>query len=268
MTYCPPPPPPPPGLLSSVYHPEFEVSFVETFIPVKYSGECVSDPSRLTRILPFRRNVFITTHRAHPADLNEFEWLFKYGTTETWYERPSKALLKRLEAVSRSGRETDELVSSNPKSNEIQTPKVWASAALTTPLDDDVCKCIADHTRNSTATSYISTCRQCTAEKTKALSATDLVYCLVFNSLQAHETFIPGAATAGGRQIFKLVKCGSRAAAIAEIFHATGLHGWNMVFSCVMRNDNDIGNIGGEMARVEKLWMLSDYPRGPIQIFY
>lgn len=212
----------------------------------------------MVRILPFRRNAFITSHNAQVADFKEFEWLFKYGTTELWYEKPSKSLLKRMKEAEESGCEPDELASSNLRSTEIQTPKVWASAALTTPTDGDINKCMTGHITNVARLSHNRICRRYTGEESEALDATDLVYCLVFNTSQAYDMFVPGASGTGGRQIYKMVKCGSREIAIAEIFHTTGLNGWNVVFSCVIRASEDLEGRGGKFRRVENLWMLAD----------
>lgn len=157
-----------------------------------------------------------------------------------------------------AGNEPDELPVSSAKPTEIQTPKVWTSAALTTPTDDDIYECTAEHTPENAGASYIQTCQQCTDAKSEALEATDLVYCLVFNSSQAHDFIVAGGSSNGGRPIYKLVKCGSREAATAEVFHATGLNGWNLVFSCVMRADECVEDRGGKFRRVEDLWMLAD----------
>lgn len=256
--YCPPPPPPPPGYSSVAYNPDIEVSSSESFIPANYSDEGISSHSRLVRILPFRRTAFVTTHRAQATDFKEFEWLLKYGSTETWYEKPSNATLKRMKAAELLGEEADELPVSSAKPIEVQTPKVWTSAALTTPTDDDIYECIADHAPQNAGASYIRTCQQCTDAKSEALDATDLSYCLVFSSTQSHDFIAAGPFANCGRPIYKLVKCGSREAAVAEAFHGTGFNGWNLVFSCVIRGDVSVEERGGKFRRVESLWMLGD----------
>jgi hypothetical protein len=188
----------------------------------------------------------------------EFEWILKYATTEIWYEKLSNALLKRMKAAEFEGNEADELPVSGAKPNEIQTPKVWTSAALTTPTDDDIYECTAKHAAQMAGASYTRTCQQCTDAKSEALEATDLSYCLVFSSTQGHDFIMAGTTANCGRSIYKIVKCGSREAAIAEVFHATGLNGWNLVFSCVMRADESIDERGGKFRRVDDLWMLAD----------
>ncbi|UPX20745.1 uncharacterized protein EKO05_0010967 [Ascochyta rabiei] len=271
IAYCPPPPPPPPGCSNCIYSPHALISSGETFIAANYSGEGVSDPSRMVRIQPSRRNVFMTSHHAQAADFNEFEWLLRYATTDLWYEKPTKSSLKRMRTVEESGGEADELASSNPKPTEAQTPKVWASVALTTPTDDDIHECTVGHTADVIGAPYVRTCQQCTDEKSEALDATDLVYCLVFTSYQIHDPFAPGGSSTGGRQIYKMVKCGSREAAVAEIFHATGLNGWSLVFSCVMRVNEDVEKRGRKFKRVEDLWMLADEAeddKESVRVFY
>ncbi|KAJ4339287.1 hypothetical protein N0V95_007810 [Ascochyta clinopodiicola] len=255
-----------------MFWPGAVITSAEAFIPANYSDEGGLDPGRMVRIQPFFRNVFMTFHHAQAADLNEFEWLFKYGTSDLWYEKPTKSMLKRMNAARESGGEADELAPSNSKPTEAQTPKVWASAALTTPTDDDICECAVGHVADAVGAPYIGTCQQCTDEKSEALDATDLVYCLVFSSSQTYDPFAPGGSSStGGRQIYKMVKCGSREAAIAEVFHATGLNGWSLVFSCVMRVDEDVEERGGKSKRVEDLWMLANEAeddKESVRVFY
>lgn len=208
--------------------------------------------------MPFRRNAFLTSHRAHATDFKEFEWLLKYASTETWYEKPCNAFLKRMRAVELEGNEVDELLMSSAKPTEVQTPKVWVSAAITTPTDDNICECTAGHASQNPGASYVRTCQQCTAAKSEALEATDLSYCLVFSSTQARDLTIASGSATGGRSIYKLVKCGSREAAVAEVFYAAGLNGWNLVFSCVIRAEESVEERGGKFRRVDKVWMLAD----------
>lgn len=222
-------------------------------------------------MLPFGRNTLLTLHHAQSIDLDEFKWLLKYGTTEFWYEKPSKAMLKRMERAELAGHEPDELLPTSARPSEIQTPKVWAPAALTTPTNEDIHECTAGHMPEQAGSGYISTCEQCTDEKSEALEATGLAYYLVFSSSVALDRFAPGSVTTGSRLIYKLVKCGSRAAAIADIFHTTGLNGWNLVFSCVMRASESIEDRGGKFRRVERLWMLAnagDDDGKSVRVFY
>lgn len=240
------------------YTPDIEVSTSQTFIPAKYSDDSVSSHCRIVRNLPFRRNTFVTSHRAEATDFKEFEWLLKYASTESWYEKPSNAALRRMKAAELAGNESEELPVSGAKPSEIQTPKVWTSAALTTPSDDDINECTADHAPQHAGASYNRTCQQCTDTKSKALKATDLSYCLIFSSTQGYDFIAAHPPANCGRQIYKLAKFGSRETAAAEVFHATGLNGWNLVFSCVIRADDSIEDRGGRIRRVDHLWKLAD----------
>lgn len=154
--------------------------------------------------------------------------------------------------------EPDELHASTVKPTETQTPKICASSALVTPLDDDVSDCNTKHDAPVSRRPCVRRCQPCTEANYKALQDTDLAYHLVFSSTQALDLFAAGGSTVGGRQVYKLVKCGSREAAVAEIFHATGTNGWNLVFSCVTRASEDIMERGGKFTRVKNLWMLAD----------
>lgn len=175
--------------------------------------------------------------------------------------------MKRAEA---DGHEADELASSVIKPAEIQVPKVWVSAALTTPTDKKIHVCAAAHKHDLDEDSLVMTCRRCTDKKANALQATELAYCLVFNSTQAAE-YMPMTHTTSAKQVYKLVKCGSREAAVAEVFHAVGRNGWNLVFSCVMRASDDVEERGAKFKRVSDLWMLAgadhDDEEG-VRVFY
>ncbi len=167
--------------------------------------------------------------------------------------------------------EPAELPVNTLKPSEIQTPKILMSSALITPLNDDISDCNVEHDASVPRRSCIRRCRPCTDAKFQALQATDLAYHLVFNTTQALDLFAPGGSPTGGRHIYKLVKCGSREAAVAEIFHATGTNGWNLVFSCVTRASENVIERGGKFTRVKKLWMLADDEgddKDSVKIFY
>lgn len=206
----------------------------------------------MVRILPFGRNVLVTSHRAQATDFEEIKWLIQFGSTETCYDKPSNALIKRMRNAASSGSEPDELPPCTSRAIENQISKVWASDALSTPLDDDIQGCLADHPPPS---SWSKICHPCGEARSKALQATDLTYHLVFHTT---ETFGLGSSSPGGKQVYKLVKCGSREAAVAEVFHACGMNGWNLAFSCVTRASADPGEKGGKFKRVRSLWMLAD----------
>ncbi|KAJ4319098.1 hypothetical protein N0V94_004058, partial [Neodidymelliopsis sp. IMI 364377] len=227
------------------------------FTSAKYFDESPLGEIRVVHLQPFRRDVFINFHCAQAADFQEFEWLLKYSTTSLWYEKPSRALLKNMKIAEQSGCEPDELRSSSLRPAETHIPMVWISGALTTFTDEDVHGCVANHV-SAAESSFTTTCHKCTDEKSKALESIDLAYCLIFSCTQAQDTISRGGAGVGNRQLFKLVKCGSRKAAVAEAFHATGFYGWNLVFSCVMRLDEDVDGRGGKFRKVGQLWMLAD----------
>ncbi|KAI4690460.1 hypothetical protein J4E81_007614 [Alternaria sp. BMP 2799] len=269
----PPPPPPPPGpppaLSMNPYSAGEEVHTPNQFIQVQYSNESISDfASRVLRIGPFRRNVFMTLHPASAADYKEYEWLIKYGSSEIWYEKPTKALLRSVKTLEANRRAPGELLPlHNARPVSLETPKVWASAAMTTPTDDDIFECVADHPVDDGYDT--GTCHQCTEAKSEALESTPLVYCLVFSTCQAADPFIHGAHF-NGRQIYKLVKCGSREAAVAETFYAAGVNGWSLAFSCIMKLGDDFEERCGTAKKVNVLWMLAEDEADEkiVKIFY
>ncbi|KAF2181480.1 hypothetical protein K469DRAFT_691967 [Zopfia rhizophila CBS 207.26] len=160
-----------------------EISTHTALIPIRYSGDTMLDVDRILRIVPFKRNVFTMMHRTRKADFMEHEWIIRYGNPEVW---------------------------------------VWASPALTIPMDDD-----------------------------------DLVYYIVLSTWHASDSFVHGAHF-NGRQIYNLVKCGSREAAAAEAFYAAGVNGWNVAFSCVVRMGETFSDRTGAAERVEELWNLGE----------
>ncbi|KAF2999755.1 hypothetical protein E8E13_005019 [Curvularia kusanoi] len=261
------------------FPPLYKKPVPERLIPARYSihdsdldGYDSDDDwtdERNVRILPFNRNVFRTSHGAQTTDFLEISWLLRHGTTELWYEKPSNALLKRMNCAEESGTEADELTSSTAKPSETETPKVWASAALTTPTDKRIHVCDATHKQQDPEDSLIMTCKRCTVKKSNALQATDLAYCLVFSTAPSPNFMVPPGDN-NNRQMYKLVKCGSREAAISEVFHAVGLHGLNLVFSCVMRASEDVLKRGGKFKRVSDLWMLggADRDEEGVRVFY
>lgn len=249
------------------FKPDSEASSSRYFIPAVYSEEGSSARGSTVRLLPFRRNVIVNSQKAYRTDFDQFEWLLRYGTTEVWYEKPSEALLKRMGAADLASDEPEKLHVSNIKPAVFDTPKVWASAALTTPIDNDAHGCTAGHAPDATTTSYRRICQQCTDARFEGLNATDLTYSLVFKGVQASDAI---GSRLGGQTIFQLVKCGSRETAIAEIFHAVGLNGWNLVFSCVTRADQKFRGRSGELRRVKDLWLLAkdDDDAESVRVFY
>ncbi|KAF2181246.1 hypothetical protein K469DRAFT_729439 [Zopfia rhizophila CBS 207.26] len=211
-----------------------EISTHRALIPIRYSGDTILNVDRILRIVPFKRNVFTMMHRTHKADFMEHKWIIRYGNPEVWYERPGRAMIKHMSFLETSGCVTD------------------ASPALTTPMDDDIYNCTAGHSLDG---DYTGACHQCTDEKSEAEQ--DLVYYIVLSTWQASDVFVHRAHF-NGRQIYKLVKCGSREGAAAEAFYAAGVNGWNVAFSCVVRMGETFGDRTGAAERVEGLWNLGE----------
>jgi hypothetical protein len=233
---------------------------------VNYSGESVQDTSRMVMIEPFKRNVLVCQHAPQEADLAEYMWLLKHGNTEVWYQKPQKAFFRQMKAMNDPYGllEVPTLEDARPVS--LETPKLWASRALTTPTDDDIYECAAGHNADG---GYVGSCHRCSEEKSEALDATSLEYCLIMTSCQASNPFIHGSHF-NGKQIYKMVKCGSREAAVSEAFYAAGVNGWNTVFSCVLRLGEGFDDKTGKVHRVEELWELAetDDEDDSIRVFY
>jgi hypothetical protein len=239
------------------------VSTPSELIPVSYSGESVQETSRVVMIEPFRRNVVVSHHAAQAADLNEHMWLLSWCKSEIWYEK--KNFFKRMKKMKYPNSLIEVPPLDDPRPVSLETPKLWASRALTTPIDDDVRDCTAGHPADG---GYVGSCHQCSEEKSEALDATSLEYCLIMTSCQASDPFVHGSHF-NGKQIYKMVKCGSREAAISEAFYATGVNGWNVVFSCVLRLGE---GVDGNIQKAKELWELADAETDDeadeIRIFY
>jgi hypothetical protein len=238
-------------------------------LPVNYSGESVLETSRIVHIVPFKRNVFITQHAPQTADLEEYKWLLKYANTELWYEKPHRSFFRQMKALEGISYELpDPLPLFDARPVSLETPRLCASRALTTPTDDDIYDCTSGHTVEG---GYASTCHQCSEQKSEALEATDLVYYLVLTTYQASNPFIHGSHF-NGRQIYKMIKCGSREAAAAEAFYTTGVNGWNVAFSCVTRLGEGFDDRNGTAEKMEELWMLAtdedNDDENSVRVFY
>jgi hypothetical protein len=242
------------------------VSNLNDFIPVHYTGDAIMDKGQVVRITPFKRNVLLTLHEAHEADFEEIKWILQYGSSQTWYEKPGRAALKQLVRRAECSEEPVDLIElSMPRLVSLETPRVWAAAALTTPTDDDIYDCTADHSVES----GMGACYACTNEKSDAIDTTPLVYYIALSTCQASDFYIHNA-NFNGKHIFKLVKCGSREAAAAEAFYASGANGWNIVFSCVMRLGETFDERSGPVERVDELWKLAEDAEDDttIRVFY
>jgi hypothetical protein len=222
---------------------------------VKYSGESVLETSRIVHLEPFKRNVIVTQHKPYAADLEEHKWLLRCGVPDLWYEKPHQSFFRKMKTFEATSYELPELIPSyDPRPVSLETPRIWATRALTTPTDDDVYDCTAGHTLEG---GHTSTCPQCSEEKFEALDATSLVYWLVITACQASNPFVHGSHF-NGKQIYKLIKCGSRAAATSEAFYTTGVNGWSVTSCCVTRLGESFDDRNGKAVAQEELWMLAE----------
>ncbi|KAF2113446.1 hypothetical protein BDV96DRAFT_125151 [Lophiotrema nucula] len=244
-----------PSLIDSADSPE-AVSNPTELIPVRYSGDPIPDIGRMVRMPLFKRCIFITLSRAYRADFEEYLWLIERGTPETWYFKPQKQPLRDLEVFDSSMRQPTML----------DTPRVWASAALTTPTDDDIYDCMAGHSLDQ---EYIGACHQCTDEKSEALDNTDLVYYAIVSTNSQHSPMY--GSNKEGKQIYKLIRCGSRESAAAEAFYHAGVRGCSIVFSCVFRfGETPDDKPKAVVERVDELWKLAEEAEdnSKIRVFY
>lgn len=137
---------------------------------------------------------------------------------------------------------------------------------MTTPLDNNVYECAASHAEKP---SYTGICGRCTDEQEEALENTSLAYYLILSTFQAREPFVRGAHF-NGHKIYSMIRCGSRDAAVAEAFYASGVNGWNVAFSCVMRLGEDFEERSGKAKVVNDLAQLAqdDEDEENIRVFY
>lgn len=193
--------------------------------------------SPIVGIVPFYRKVLLMRHQAHAADYQEYEWLLRFAATGVWYDKPIKF---------QSSGVLEPKTHSNPMCLEL--PKVWTSAALTTSLDNPTT--VVDQRRS------------------KALKTIPLVYCLVLSAYESFMGIVPERNR--GTLMYRLVKCGSREAAVTEAFFAAGVHGYNVTFACVMRLDEDFAGSSGRAKKVEQLSDLAveSHSRMDVRVFY
>lgn len=206
-------------------------------------------------------------HQAEIADFEEFRWIIQYGDTDVWYKKPSRMRLRQMARQERAGREPEDL----PVHEDfvapliIEVPRVWASAALTTSVDDDITECKSSHTISPDS----DVCEACTEEKIEALSSTPLQYCVVVSAWQAGKTTACGKFYHIGACAYRIIRCGSREAAISNAMHVARF-GWNVVFSCVLRLGETSDERSGPFERVDELWNLAEEveDESTIRIFY
>ncbi|KAF1365199.1 hypothetical protein EJ07DRAFT_96209 [Lizonia empirigonia] len=230
-----------------------QVSSPDEFIPIHNSGG-VPRTSYFVRIEPYSRTVLSVFNSAEPTDFEEYEWLLRYGETEMWYSKPRQCELQKIARCRRLNGEWENKhlgPFQNPRPARLDFPQSWASAALTTPKDDNILdRGLRDSTpKDGAERSASKACTEekcigkeavCNDEKSKALKGTPLAYCLVFTTTHIDEKdYFPhySGLKSVGEKIFRLFKCGSRQTAIAEAFYTSGVNGWSLAFSCVLRAD-------------------------------
>ncbi|KAF2733316.1 hypothetical protein EJ04DRAFT_274927 [Polyplosphaeria fusca] len=247
-----------------------QISNPTEFIPIHYSGDPIPDIGKVVRITTFKRHVFLGLNRAQQADFEEFSWVIKFTDAETWNLRPSAASRKSMsltQAAANGDAFLPPIETPNPVAQDV--PKVWASGALTTPTDDDIYDCTAGHQLED---DYTGACHHCTDAKSEALDSTSLVYYMVLSTTQSRDDYMEMKNDdSRGRQIYRLVKCGSREAAVAEAFYAAGVQRWNVVFSCVMKLGETFEERRFAIAeRVEELWQLAEESKdgSKVRVFY
>jgi hypothetical protein len=254
------------GVASEIsYIPEVQVGRPDELIRPKYPGESTIRIGHIVRITPFKRNVFVTSTQPRAADFDEFRWLLKLGGSDVWYDKPNPTYLKQWKALEVTGCEPAELFPiHDARPVSLETPKVCASPALTNLLADVE----HEYCCHPTESAYSRNCESC-RQKCEALSQTPLVYYLVLTTCQASNPFIQGAHF-NGRQIYMMVRCGSREAAVQEAFYAAGVNGWNVAFSCVMRCDESFGEACGTLKKVDRVYSLADKKEdeNAVRIFY
>ncbi|KAF2271477.1 uncharacterized protein EI97DRAFT_267175 [Westerdykella ornata] len=237
------PPPPPPISPRRVYSPD-------VFIPstISYFPNSTSD---FLHLEPFKRTVLSLVHDAAPADLDNYRWILQHGSPDAWYARPCKAAETALLSGSSIMESCD--IGSAPVQC-CQIPRVWASAALTTPdRDEESC----------------DSCDSCGCSNSlRRPCLSPLVYNIVVSTFA-----VPAEGSSYnsyGRQVYRLFKCGSRDAAVAEVFYTAGMLGWNVVFSCVMRKGETFDEQSGPIDRVHKLRSLIEEGRDgeKVRVFY
>jgi hypothetical protein len=221
--------------------------------------------TKLVRVTPFKRNVLLTVHPAGVADFDEVEWILQYGTSGKWYKKPGRKSLRTMEIFP----DSDELSDSEVDHGRLaknDCVRVWASAALVTPLDYDVDDCESSShwaERDDESDSE----HECGNARTDALESASLVYYLVLSTFESAGRAFEGTT---GKQAYSLVKCGSRAAAVAEALSASSINGWSVDFCCVFRHGETFGERTGPVKRVEELWEMGEEAEdeNTIKVFY
>lgn len=165
------------GQSSSIDSFRSDIDIHNDLIPARYSGETNSDADRRVRIPAFKRNMYVPSHSASSSNLANIMWLLKFGGQEQWYEKPEPSILAQMVALNSTGYQPEDLQAlKDPRPMSLPVPQVWVSAALNTPMDDDIFDRTASH---STDGDFDGTCHRCTLRKCETLEKTPLVYTLV-----------------------------------------------------------------------------------------
>lgn len=208
-------------------------------------------------------------HPADAGDFEEFKWIIQYGDTDVWYAKPGRLRLRQMARQERAGREPDALpVIQDPTPISAHIAKTWASAALTTPLTYELGCCSSGHSVDSD----LACCEPCKEEKQEALSSISLQYCVVVSTWFDPKVAMPirdRDAALLKQRMYSLIRCGSREAAVSAA-HTVAIHGWNTVFSCVLRLGETPDDRSGPFERVDEIWDLAEEANDltTIRVFY
>jgi hypothetical protein len=199
------------------------------------------------------------------GDFAELEWLLRHGTTEIWYKKPENHLIEKIGAPPMDGATEPERLSraSEVSPGRLDVPKVWMSAAMTTPTDEDVVSiCTAGHRHRQSGTRI---CHPATMIKLDAEDDYPLSYNLVYTTNNVIKPYDPA-----GEAIYTMTKCGSREAALAHVYYTVGNNGWSLIFSCVTRRGEGFGERSGKVKMVNELrgLMNEDEDTESIRVFY
>ncbi|KAF2752586.1 hypothetical protein EJ05DRAFT_295003 [Pseudovirgaria hyperparasitica] len=205
-------------------------------IPVVYTDDNRPE-EKLVRTI-FNKRIYITFHNAGSYDFAKHSSLLRAAEIEVWYRWPAASdeshmlsLCKRGELASATEYLSTEVEGRSISPLNASITRVWASHVFTT----------------------------CTHTVANNLENTSLVYIVV---LSAYMDLAPDFSARGPsptEKVFKVLRFGSRESAAAEAFYASGVQGWDMVFSCVVRSDalSALGK-GLDVIRVEKIHELAN----------
>ncbi|KAF2763078.1 hypothetical protein EJ05DRAFT_506716 [Pseudovirgaria hyperparasitica] len=231
-------------------------------IPVVYTDDNKPE-DKLVRTI-FNKRIYTTFHHAGSYDFAKHSSLLRAAETEVWYRWPAASdeshilsLCKRGELASATEYLSTEVEGRSISPLNASIPRVWASHVFTAPLDDDVYTCVTR--MGHLARNYSGACTTCTHTVAKKLENTSLVYIVVLSSYMDPAPGFSARGPSPTEKVFKVLSFGSRESAAAEAFYASGVQGWDVVFSCVIRSDalSALGK-GLDVVRVEKIHELAN----------